>query len=226
MLDGFLGFLEFLRDVSILGAALMAIYGIDEWRRAHVGKRRIDLAEETLAKFYEVRDAVRAIRSPAGYGYEKKELTQQDGESDDHFAARQELSMIVYRLENSDELFRELAAMRYRFAAAFGQSEAEPFNDILRIRSKIISAIHILPRLRSQSSSKYDDPSFVERVERLDQTIWGGDDDDELNEALENVVSSIENVCRGVIDGEGSLYAVINYRLPNLFLAFRRKRKD
>ena len=218
------GFLELLRDVSILGAALMAIYGIDEWRRAHVGKRRIDLAEETLAKFYEVQDALRAIRHPAGFGYEAKTLTQHDSESDEHFAARQELSMIIYRLENSDELFRELAAMRYRFAAAFGHNEAEPFNDILKIRSKIISAVHILPRLRSQPAQRYDDPDFVKKVERLDQTIWGGDDDDdELNKSLADAVSRIEKVCRGVIDGEGSLYAVINYRLPN---PFRRKRSQ
>lgn len=219
-------FLGFLRDISVLGAALMAIYGIDEWRRAHIGKRRIDLAEETLAKFYEVRDAIRSIRNPAGFGWESKELKQGESESDEHFAARQDLSMIYFRLENTDVLFRDLAAMRYRFAAAFGKDKADPFNTILKIRSKIISAVQMLPRLRTQPEHRYDDPAFVDRVNKLDQTIWGGDEDDELNQSLNSAVALIEDACRGVIDGEGSLYAAINYRLPNPRRVFRRNREQ
>jgi hypothetical protein len=45
--------LTFIRDISILIGIWVAIYSIDSWRREFQGKRQIELAEETLAMFYE-----------------------------------------------------------------------------------------------------------------------------------------------------------------------------
>ncbi len=61
---------EFIRDASIVIASLTAIFGINAWRREFRGKRQIELAEETLALFYEANDAVRHIRSPVGWANE------------------------------------------------------------------------------------------------------------------------------------------------------------
>lgn len=41
--------LEVLTQISIL----VAIYGINAWRREYVGKRQLELAEDSLALFYE-----------------------------------------------------------------------------------------------------------------------------------------------------------------------------
>jgi hypothetical protein len=51
-------------------AALSFLYGVFAWKREFVGKRRIELAEDVLAKFYEAAEAIRAIRSPFGWGEE------------------------------------------------------------------------------------------------------------------------------------------------------------
>ena len=40
-----------IRDLSILGAALAAIYGVESWRRESRAKKKTELAEETLNPF-------------------------------------------------------------------------------------------------------------------------------------------------------------------------------
>jgi hypothetical protein len=70
--------LQVIQAVSLIVAALTAIYGINAWRSEFVGKKRIDLAEEVLVRFYEARDAIGAIRNP--FGYVGEGSTRQAGE--------------------------------------------------------------------------------------------------------------------------------------------------
>ncbi len=55
---------DFLQSVSIILACLTIILGVDAWRREFIGKRKIELAEDVLTRFYEARDAIARIRSP------------------------------------------------------------------------------------------------------------------------------------------------------------------
>lgn len=56
-----------IRNVLVIIASIVAIYGIRAWRREFIGKRKIELAEEVLALFYETRDIIRYIRDPGGF---------------------------------------------------------------------------------------------------------------------------------------------------------------
>lgn len=49
---------------SVVVAAVVAARGINTWQREYIGKRRMELAEEVLAMFYEARDAIRDVRAP------------------------------------------------------------------------------------------------------------------------------------------------------------------
>ena len=53
-------------------AAISFVYGISAWKRKFVGKRRIELAEIVLTKFYEAAEVIRAIRSPFHWREEGK----------------------------------------------------------------------------------------------------------------------------------------------------------
>lgn len=55
---------DILQSISMILACWAVIAGIDAWRREFVGKRRIELAEETLEAFYALRDAIAFIRNP------------------------------------------------------------------------------------------------------------------------------------------------------------------
>lgn len=56
------------------GAVVMAcwaiISGIGAWKREFIGKRQIELAEQVLANFFEIKDAIAMIRSPFSHSGE------------------------------------------------------------------------------------------------------------------------------------------------------------
>jgi len=55
-------FMEVLNQILAFIAICVALYGIDAWRREHVGKRHVELAEDSLALFYEASDIIKHIR--------------------------------------------------------------------------------------------------------------------------------------------------------------------
>ncbi len=109
--------LEIIRDLSIPGAAVIAVYWIDSWRREHVGRRSIDLAEEALALFYEARDVIVAIRFPLAFMDETSEVKRNDGEIEDAYIARKRAAIVPVRFERNKDLFSRIHALRYRFMA-------------------------------------------------------------------------------------------------------------
>jgi hypothetical protein len=50
--------IDLIQGVSVIIASGMAFVGIKAWREEFVGKRRIELAEEVLALFYQAKDII------------------------------------------------------------------------------------------------------------------------------------------------------------------------
>jgi hypothetical protein len=61
---------DILESVSIIIAAIVAIKGIDSWRRELRGSKEVELSEQVLALFYECRDNIRFIRNPFSHSDE------------------------------------------------------------------------------------------------------------------------------------------------------------
>lgn len=57
-------FAKIAQAVSVVAACWAIITGVGAWKREFIGKRKIELAEETLAAYFEIRDAIAFIRSP------------------------------------------------------------------------------------------------------------------------------------------------------------------
>jgi len=56
--------LQIIRDVAVMAASLVAIWGINAWRREFKGKRDMQLAEDVLCLLYQAEHAIEAIRFP------------------------------------------------------------------------------------------------------------------------------------------------------------------
>ncbi|WP_230372302.1 hypothetical protein [Vibrio cholerae] len=52
------------KTIAVISACWAIVSGVGAWKREFIGKRRIELAEETLATFFEIKDAIAFIRSP------------------------------------------------------------------------------------------------------------------------------------------------------------------
>ena len=205
-----------ITDVSILLAIWVAIYGIDSWRREYVGKRKIELAEDTLALFYEAADAMHHIRSPMGYSTETDAIEQQERESDEEYKARKTASVVFYRYNQHEKTFNKLHAMRYRFMAQIGKEQAKPFDDLDSIVKKIIISARMLSRLWARSH--YRDNNDIEKhhakIQEQEAVFWEGlEEDDPINPLLNQVIVDIEKICYEVINAKGTLFGFINLPL-------------
>jgi hypothetical protein len=199
---------------ATLTTICFAFYGVDSWRREHSGRRQIELAEDTLALFYEAADALKHIRHPASFGSETKDVTRQEGETDAEFSARKNASIVFVRTAKYSELFNKLHSMRYRFMAQIGKDEATPFEDIRRIVLDVENAASMLARMWPHKDFRTDEQfkAYRKRIEEL-ENIFGWGAEDPITPRLEQVIGTIETTCRGVIEGSGTLYSALNVRL-------------
>ena len=177
------GVIEKLGGILLVG---IAIYGLNRWRREHVGRKRIDLAEETLAIFYEVSEVLDDIRS---------RMASEDegvGEDGQYSVSR----MIRTRFASRQELFNRMYALRYRFMSTFGKAAAEPFEKLHTASAKVRAAAKVLARLEHRGShAKADEAAY----EKLDAQVFGGADQDEISERIDKAVESMEAFCRNTI---------------------------
>ena len=208
--------IELLKQISILIAAWVAIYGIDSWRREHTGKRQIELAEDTLALFYEASDAIKHLRHPISISKETESLERGKHESEQEFKAREKASVVFTRYKEYHELFNKLHAMRYRFMAQIGKKRAKPFDDIRNIVNEIISSARILTRIwpRENFNSDKEWDRHRAEVEKYEAIFWEGlENNDPISPRVSLVISEIESTCQDVISGKGTLHGWLNTKL-------------
>jgi len=192
----------FLESASIIIASIAAIYGIDSWRTEFVGRRRIELAEEVLAKFYEARDFMKSMRAPMSSGDEWESRKAPSYETEEEKRARDTAYVIYHRYESKRELFSSLFALRYRFRAYFGDERAKPFEELDNVVRDVLLAARMLPDLwiRARSNPPAADHNS-ERVSNLESKIWWSDlQNDKIEQELDRVVRDMEISCRAVID--------------------------
>jgi len=198
-----------LKDSLSVVAAALAVWGIGAWRRDFVGKRRIELAEEALRLFYQARDAIAAMRAPMAFGAEMADVVRDDRESSEKFHWRQTVAPLFKRYNERTELFAQLSALRYRFMARFGEKSAEPFQQIQHIVHSLFVSANMLVQTADDVPVIGAEDGGVQAKARehrrelrrgWEADIWGvGDEHDKISKKVDEIVKSIEVVCRPII---------------------------
>jgi hypothetical protein len=191
-------------SVAATIASIVAIYGINSWRREFKGKRDIELAEEVLELFYRAQNAIRAIRSPLGHESEGgKVIERLKAEGKDSNISIQ-TAVLLERFEEREEIFQKLHALRYRFIARFGKDKAKPFDDMKQsINTMFISAkmLFILKESKKDGDVGTEDkPSVNEKIREYEANLtWGDDEREKIAPMVEAAVKQIEETCRKII---------------------------
>jgi len=202
-----------LKEISLLIGIWVAIYGIDSWRREHKGKRQIELAEETLALFYEARDVIAYIRSIFSYSSETEDIARGENETDERYEARKRASIVFKRYNANQELFNKIHAMRYRFMAQIGKEKAEPFDELRKIVNEILVSARMLSQLwsRHHFRTQEQEDKHYESIERHEAIFYQGiDEEDPIIPRLNKLISEIEITCNAIISGKGTLHGFLN----------------
>jgi hypothetical protein len=211
-----MNWIQISQQVSILIGIWIIIYGIDAWRREHVGKRQLELAEDTLAMFYEAADAIRHMRHPASFGHEIEDVKRGEREAEPQFQARKNAYVVFHRYNQYQELFNKIHASRYRFMAQIGKEEAESFNELRKIITEITLAARMLAKLWPRDSFHTDEQceKHQERIDKHEAVLWEGiEEDDPINPKIDKVVDDIEKTCYSIISGKGTLHSFLNLKI-------------
>lgn len=208
---------EIAQSASVILASLFAIYGIDAWRREFVGKRRIELAEEVLALFYQARDIIGSIRSSFGYVGEGETRKPGPNEKPEHKEALDSAYVLIERYNRHTEVFSRIHALRYRFMAQFGTDASTPFDDLNRVINELILSAQRKARLstvpewslQSEAAMEKHHQEFLE----IDRVYYDGSKDDPIAPRVKKIVDDIERTCRSIIESRGTLFALINSRV-------------
>lgn len=159
-------------------------------------KRQVELAECTLADFYQVRDIFTWVRHPVSFG-EGKSRPREDDEASDEANLLDAFYVPVERIGRESELFARINASKPRFQANFGQEAGLPFDQIRIIKNRIISA-----SVRLVSAQKARHPPRDTLIQKWEDTIWGGDDPDPIASEIEAAVATMEAICTPILRAE------------------------
>ena len=208
--------MEFVKDISVVIGLWVVFYKIAAWQIEHRGRRNIELAEETLALFYEAKDVIEWIRHPLAFGDEIDSVKKEENESKEEFEARKKVNFIFVRFNNNKELFSKIHSLRYRFMAQIGKEKAMPFTALDGLIKEIISAARLLTILWTEKNPPDEESRKIHYNQiKLNQgIIWDSfAKQDPINVKMEAIIVSIETVCQEVIMAKGTLHGFLNSRL-------------
>jgi hypothetical protein len=180
------------KDLVLAGAAVcttcFAWKALDKWRTEALGKRRLELAEDVLSGFYQVREIIQDARAPlvlAG------EMVREEGLSD--AVAGSPYYAPMRRLSRSFDKIADLRAKRHRFAAMFGTKATSPWDEIEQVLREIQAASDALLDLRGEHVG-HNDPNAQFYIEQR-RVLARRTENDPITPRLDAAVAGIERHC-------------------------------
>lgn len=174
-------------------AARQGVRSLRAWRDETIGRRRIELAEEVIADFYEARDIIQWARAPFSFGSEVEQRPGRDTEDPNERARKDTFYVPLKRLHDHSEFFSKVQARRYRVIAAFGSDAANPYNRLREIHAKIWTAGNLL-----MGMTRGEDGQLWEDLNRTVTTV--ADPKDPIGAQLDQLVVEVETRFRPEIE--------------------------
>lgn len=191
---------DILQGVAVIGASAAAVVGINAWKREHIGKRRIELAEEVLVHLYKAQDALERIRQPYFQPGEGSTRKGRSDETERERALYNTAFIIMERYNKNIETFKPIYALRYKFKAVFGPEDYKVFEQFesvfWTIRDAWIQRARLLKE-RDEFSEGSQDLSDWEVRWKANARIYeaSGGDDDPIARQIVSVISKVEKIC-------------------------------
>ena len=183
--------------LAALGAAGIAWGSLSTWKSEMVGRRRLEIAEDTLALFYEAKEILLWVRVPASYDGEGASRPRGENETENVRSLLDAYYAPIARISRRSEFFASLDAKRYRAKALFGDKAEHVFQEMKASVSNIQGAALLLIHSFREGTPQQTQEEF-ERHKRWRDTIWGGDDD-EWGQRINNAIKTAEDLFRPII---------------------------
>lgn len=187
---------------AVISACWAIISGIGAWRREFIGKRQIELAEQVLAKFFEIKDAIAMIRSPFSRSDEGSSRKRSEHESRETSELLDRGYIVFERYSTKESAFADFNTLKYRFMASFGAESEQIFTDTTTILNSIFVSAQMLGTHYWQRQGRVPmDPEegkqHLDEMQRHQRIFWDhGTDDDEIRKKLALVQQRLDSIVK------------------------------
>ena len=187
---------------AVISACWAIVSGIGAWKREFIGKRQIELAEQVLAKFFEIKDAIAMIRSPFSRADEGSSRKRSEHESRETSELLDRGYIVFERYSTKESAFADFNTLKYRFMASFGAESEQIFTDTTTVLNTIFVSAQMLGTHYWQRQGRVPmDPEelkeHLQEMRRHQQIFWDhGTDEDEIRKKLAAVQKRLDAVVK------------------------------
>ncbi len=191
---------DVITGLSAITAAVIAILGLQAWKKQLKGKTEYELAQRLLRATYKVREAFAWVRNPFQSAAEisnamKDSNIEGDPINNPKVRAQSEGAVYEKRWQKVQEAFVELESVLLEAEAIWGQTVRDNLKPLQTCASTL--AINIKTHLRNiEKPPRNYDP---EAEKKIDDIIYGWSGDSENNsfsKEINSAVSKMENFLR------------------------------
>jgi hypothetical protein len=208
------GLATIAQAIAIVSACWAIISGIGAWKREFIGKRKIELAEETLATFFEIKDAVSFIRNPWSSGNEGSSRKRGDYETEAESKLLDRGYIVFERYESKKEIFVRFNTLKYKFMAMFGTGTESIFKDTNHILNSIFVSANMLSthywqrqgrvQMRNDEFQKH-----LDEMHRHEGIFWDlYNDNDQIRNQLASTQRELERVTKPSFEEPMKTYSI------------------
>ncbi len=157
-----------------------------------LGRRRIEIAEETIVAAYRAMEALQWIRNPMSFGDEASDRPKFAGESADDARLRDTYFVAFKRMKETSDDFVALGKMKTLCRVYFGTEVEDAIQELFRIRHEVSVAARMLTNsVGGQRLRGADDLG-----QKMQARIWADEnEEDELTPRLDAAIRKISEVC-------------------------------
>jgi hypothetical protein len=180
-----------IQAASIAVTAFFAIKSLNAWRSQLVGKRRFEVAEETIVAAYKARDALNWIRNPATWSNEKVDREPDPSETEGQKRLRDSYFVHLKRIKDTADDFAQLGKVRHLSKIYLGDDTATAIDTFFEIRNEVAIAANMLIDHVGEPPGNSED--FYKEQKWV---IWGtGGKLDLIKPKIEAALKTLETSC-------------------------------
>ncbi|MFH1719032.1 MAG: hypothetical protein ABIF19_16890 [Planctomycetota bacterium] len=200
--------------IAVVSACWAIISGVGAWKREFMGKRKIELAEETLTSFFEIKDAISFIRNHWSSGSEGSTRKRADYETEAESQLLDRGYIVFERYESKKEMFVRFNTLKYKFMAVFGTETESIFIDTNKTLNSIFVSANMLSThyWQRQGRVKMEAAEFqkhLDEMHRHEGIFWDRyNDDDEIRNQLAATQKELERVTTPCFEEPMQTYTV------------------
>ncbi len=200
--------------IAVVSACWAIISGVGAWKREFIGKRKIELAEEALAAFFEIKDAIAFIRNPWSSGNEGSTRNRVAHETEAESQLLDRGHIVFERYESKKDIFVRFDTLKYKFMAVFGTEAESIFKDTNQTLNSIFASANMLAThyWQRQGRVQMEADEFqkhLDEMHRHEGIFWDRyNENDEIRNQLAATQQELERVTKPCFEEPMKTYTV------------------